>query len=100
MAIEPFGIIAGHMGGHVGEARGRERAALVLFEGGRREARTVGEPVDFRHIETTLDLEHAEQDGAAGRGTHHMGRRGAAAQGVVDQSRNGGTVARSGETVA
>ncbi len=97
--IEPFRIIAEHMRRRAGEIGGGEPAALGVGQRRRRIAAAVGEPRHGVDVEPALANQHAEQRGARRVFAHQVGRRGAAAQRVIDKARDAGAIAGAGEAV-
>ncbi len=99
MRIEPFRIVARDPRRRAVEAGGVEPRALGIGQRRRRKAAAIGKLRDRGDIELALEPQHAEQHRARGVLAHHERRRGLAAQRVVEQSRDRGAVAGTGEPV-
>ena len=97
--IEPFGIIAEHVRRRAREIGGGEPAALGVGQRRRRITAAVGEPRHGVDIEAALANQHAEQRRARRVFAHEIGRRGAAAQRVIDKAGDAGAIAGAGEAV-
>ncbi len=95
--IEPFRIVAGDPGRRARERPTFKRRAFVRLERGRRMATAVEEARDRVHIELALEPQHAERQGARPVGAHQASRRGLAAHHIVDEARDGGAIAGTGE---
>ena len=99
LGIEPFRVVAAHMGGRLAQARRAERLDLHFGRRRRREASAIGKPADGVRPHAALELEGAEQDRARRRLVHQPGRRLTPPQRIEHEAADGGAVAGAGEAV-
>ena len=99
LVVQPFGIVAAHMGGCSLEASCTQPRVLVIRERLGRKACAVAQRRNRLDIEVAFARQHPEQHRARRFGAHDPGRRRLAAQRVIDEARNGGAIPRAGEAM-
>src|SRR5262249_56122199 len=86
VGVEPFGVVAGNVRRCTTNIARIETPALVLAQSLRCVLRAIGELCNCIGAETTLALEHSQQDGPRRICVHQEGARCTAPQPVIDQA--------------